>query len=753
MSSLLFLAAGSAHAQGGTVTFGGGATAGGRTATPAAPAAPPAASAGGTAAVAGAAAAPTPESEWQERDRKLNEGVVLGGGVGLLHTQHAQGGAPGQFRLAFTTEYFSAGFLCTTEFPCRDPRGGTGTLTKDTSDHIGGHLSLSMQFLKWLEGYVATSAIANSNEANRPALIQVLGDSVLGAKAHGKLGRVFHVGGAFDLLLVNGTGSVGLDGGGTSARFRALGTVDLRDLEKRIPLRVSVNTQYVLDNTGQVVEATEAARRAPVTRIERFGLNVNRVDHFDIRIGAELFVAKEKVRPFLEYGVAIPVNRQGYLCRTNNPSRDKCLANESVAPSSLTLGGRFFPWKGGFNLLAALDVGITGVGTFIEEVRPTPPWTLYLGGGWAFDTWDRPPVVQTRLVETPVAAPLRRSRIKGFVHEDQKVEGVAGAIVTWDNRPDLTGMVTGADGRFTTPELDAGPYSFTVKAEGFRPSTCTATLVSSSAASAPAWPARPGAPPPPPAPPASGPVDVMVDCPLVALPKVGAVVGKVVDVDAQSPVEGAAIKLVDSAKKELSGAASDQGAFRFEAVGPGAAEITVTAEGYLALTEKVDVTPRKDNPVVLQLKKRPKNPLVTVGKQEIVIKQQIQFALDSAAILPQSTGLLLEIADVLQQNPRIRRVEVQGHTDNTGSADHNKKLSEDRAASVVTWLTNHGVAPERLGAVGFGQTKPLVPNVTANNRAKNRRVQFIIKDQDPASAPVEGAPKKGGKKAHAPLSL
>ena len=111
MSSLLFLAAGSAHAQGGTVTFGGGATSGGRTATPAAPAAPPAASGGGTAAVAGAAAAQTPESEWQERDRKLNEGVVLGGGVGLLHTQHAQGGAPGQFRLAFTTEYFSAGFL------------------------------------------------------------------------------------------------------------------------------------------------------------------------------------------------------------------------------------------------------------------------------------------------------------------------------------------------------------------------------------------------------------------------------------------------------------------------------------------------------------------------------------------------------------------------------------------------------------------------------------------------------------------
>ncbi len=744
VSSLLMFVAASAHAQGGTVTFGGGATAGGRTAPPpAAPASPGVAPADGR-------PADDPAKEWEERDRKLDEGVVLGGGVGLLHTQHAQGGAPGQFRLAFTSEYFSAGFLCTTEFPCRDPRGGTGTLTKDSSDHIGGHLSLSIQVLKWLETYLSTSAVANSNDANRPALIQVLGDSVLGAKAHGQLGKIFHVGGAFDLLLVNGTGAVGLDGGGTSARFRGLATADLRGLEKKkIPLRFSVNATYVLDNTGEVVAATETARRAPVTRIERFGLNVNRVDHFDIGIGAELFAAKEKVRPFIEYVVQIPVNRQGYLCRTTNPSRDKCLANESVAPSSLTLGSRFFPWKGGFNVLAALDVGVTGVGTFIEEVRPTPPWMLYIGAGWAFDTRERPPVERVTTIDRPVASPVRRSRIKGFVHEDQKTEGVAGAIVTWDNRPDLTGMVTGLDGRFTTPELDAGPYSFTVKAEGYRPSTCTATLIG--AAPPPPGPAGPGAPPPPAAG-QSGPIDVLVDCPLVALPKVGNVVGKVLDVDAQSPVPNASIKLVDAAKKELSGTSSDQGAFRFELVSPGAAEVTVTADGYLTLTEKLDVAPRKDNPTQLLLKKRPKNPLVTVGKQEIVIKQQIQFALDSAAILPQSTGLLLEIADVLQQNPRIKRIEVQGHTDNTGSADHNKKLSEDRASSVVTWLVNHGVGAERLSPVGFGQTKPLVPNVTANNRAKNRRVQFIIKEQDSPATP-DAAPKKPAKKGKNPLTL
>ncbi len=675
------------------------------------------------------------QDEWAERDRKLNEASTLTGGVGLVHTQHAQGGAPGQFRLGFTTEFMSAGFLCSSEFPCPNPRGA-GSITSDSTDHIGGRLTLDMQVLKWLDTYVATSAIANSNNANRPSLLQVLGDSVLGGKAHGDINKWFSAGGAFELWLVNGTGSVGLAGGGTSAKFRGLATADLRGLEKKVPLRISTNLTYVLDNTGEVVKDTETSRGAPITRIERYGLNINRVDHFDIHLGAELFAAQEKVRPFLEYQIAIPINRQDYLCRANNPSRDKCLANEALAPSSLTLGARFFPWKRGFNLLAALDVGVTGVGTFIEEVRPTPPWMLYLGAGWAFDTQDRPPVVQERVVEKPVAAKAAGRKIRGFVHEEGQGTGVAGAVISWDNHPELTSLVTGADGRFVTHELEEGPYVFGVKAEGYKPGQCTTTVVR---------PAKPGPTPPPapgkPAPQGGG--DIQLDCTLQALPRVGNVVGKVRDAEGNA-VANATIRVVDSAKKELSGSSDPQGGFRFEQLGPGEAQVTVDAEGYLALTEKVDVKPRQDNQADLVLQKRPKDPLVNVGKTEITIKQQIQFAVDSAVILPQSNALLTEIADALVKNPRIRRVEVQGHTDNTGTAERNKQLSEDRANAVVAWLTSHGVAADRLVARGYGQSKPLVPNVTAGNRQKNRRVQFIIVDQDaaPAAEPKRKAAPK-----------
>jgi hypothetical protein len=69
-----------------------------------------------------------------------------------------------------------------------------------------------------------------------------------------------------------------------------------------------------------------------------------------------------------------------------------------------------------------------------------------------------------------------------------------------------------------------------------------------------------------------------------------------------------------------------------------------------------------------------------------------------------------------------------------GPIERNKTLSEQRAESVKQWLVDHGVSPDRLVAAGYGQSKPLVPNVTAANKARNRRVQFVILEQDPAAA-------------------
>ena len=116
--------------------------------------------------------------------------------------------------------------------------------------------------------------------------------------------------------------------------------------------------------------------------------------------------------------------------------------------------------------------------------------------------------------------------------------------------------------------------------------------------------------------------------------------------------------------------------------------------------------------------------LVVVTNCEIKITQQIHFAFNKAKIRRESYPVLDAVVDVMNKNPDIK-IEVQGHTDNRGSARYNKKLSNRRAGSVMTYLVEHGISHERLTSKGFGFDRPLVPNDTPQHRALNRRVQFI----------------------------
>jgi len=116
--------------------------------------------------------------------------------------------------------------------------------------------------------------------------------------------------------------------------------------------------------------------------------------------------------------------------------------------------------------------------------------------------------------------------------------------------------------------------------------------------------------------------------------------------------------------------------------------------------------------------------LVVVTAHEIRITEQIHFDTAKATIKPESFPILDAVRDVLQQNPKIR-LEIQGHTDNVGQASYNLKLSQARADSVRKYLEQHGIEATRLVSKGYGMTQPIVPNTTPQNRALNRRSQFI----------------------------
>jgi outer membrane protein OmpA-like peptidoglycan-associated protein len=90
----------------------------------------------------------------------------------------------------------------------------------------------------------------------------------------------------------------------------------------------------------------------------------------------------------------------------------------------------------------------------------------------------------------------------------------------------------------------------------------------------------------------------------------------------------------------------------------------------------------------------------------------------------------MPVVDIMKQNPDIRKVRVEGHTDSKGSDAYNIKLSQRRANAVRDYLIAHGVEADRLVAVGYGETRPVADNGTAEGRARNRRVEFTILEQE-----------------------
>lgn len=98
----------------------------------------------------------------------------------------------------------------------------------------------------------------------------------------------------------------------------------------------------------------------------------------------------------------------------------------------------------------------------------------------------------------------------------------------------------------------------------------------------------------------------------------------------------------------------------------------------------------------------------------------------------------------LGEHSEVELVEVQGHTDEIGTPELNRRLGQERAGSVVAWLFGHGVRRERLVAKGYGSDRPIADNTREEGRKKNRRVEFRVLRTKP-SAPPE-TPEKGGEK-------
>lgn len=662
--------------------------------------------------VAGSASATPTETRRSQLFRMQNTWKGATGGVHIVDAFNAPAET---FRLQLGMDFFvSNGFL----------------QPGDDNKYVGGSLAFSWSLIDELELFAAIESHANYNSQEDPKLFQVLGDTTLGVKGYYPVLPWLALGGDFRLGLLNTVGDIGLVLASTSFGLRGNVTADLRALESPVPFIARFNLDYYFNNSSALIEDVEQQRyqnlmnpnpdpsledRNLVTSVERFGLGIDRTDSLTFGLGFEapLEVSTDFfLQPLIEWQLSVPINRQGYNCLfiPSTPGgsdpvsgQDGCLDVQgfSAFPHTFTFGVRVLPPVKGLSALLAVDVGAGGTSTPVRELAANKPFDVIFALAYAYDTRDPLPVI----VEAPAAEPEPEpepivGRIQGVVVEQGAGIAVAGAGIGYDGT-ELTMQQASSEGRFVSYEFAPGARALSISHPEYENGTCNTTI-----------------------PEAGG--DVQLRCELVAKPRRGTVTGRITDADGKA-VARASVQITGPSTQTLTSQPS--GIFDAADMAPGSYTVRVDADGYLIKTETFAVVANQTTALAITLVAKPKNALVSVTRSEIRIKKAIFFVTGSAEIEARSNDLMTEIADVMLRNPQVQLVEIQGHTDNVGAADYNRQLSQERADSVRNWLINAGVEPARMEAKGYGPDRPLVPNLTPGNRARNRRVQFMIREQ------------------------
>jgi OmpA-OmpF porin, OOP family len=644
---------------------------------------------------------PAPSRNERDASRAFAHPTV-DGLIGGVHAVDASSAWSGTFRVAMNGRFFRRdGFI----------RAG------DDHRHAGGVLVLNVSPIEHLELAGHLSTYTTANLTTEPDVIQVIGDARLFAKGYTRVLPWLSVGGDLEIALLNGVGDIGVRGAATGVGLRGLGSFDLRALDRPLPILGRVNLRYQFDNSHALVRSIEDNRyralvnpaprsdefRHFVSPSERYALQVNRVDRIGASFGVEIpYSPRERVHvhPLLEWSFALPVNRQDYSCvLTRVRGQESCLASEGFGarPSVLTLGVRAQPYVAGLGLLLAVDIATSGSRTFVREFAPTERYLVHFGVSYSYDPRPRP-APAPRVVRVEVPTPEVRAHVDGVVVDSESGSPIVGAVVHFEGTS-LSDLVTDAQGKFRSAELPPGPQGMRIHAEGYREALCVAVLTSSGS-------------------------DVPARCELSPSVRYGGVEGRVAD-GSGTPLKGA--RLLLRGPTELTITAASDGTFRSDKVPEGEYELEVQAENYFPRQTRVRVSAGQKSALAFTLHVRNRTPQVRLAGKRIVLTRQLAFSPDGASLDAKSEPLIAELVDLMRAHPELAHVEIQGHVDPVADAAAAQSLSEQRAHAVRTALIDQGIAPARLEAVGYGAGRPLVPNITAQNRARNRRIEFVIK--------------------------
>jgi OOP family OmpA-OmpF porin len=140
-------------------------------------------------------------------------------------------------------------------------------------------------------------------------------------------------------------------------------------------------------------------------------------------------------------------------------------------------------------------------------------------------------------------------------------------------------------------------------------------------------------------------------------------------------------------------------------------------------------------------------PTYKVEGGQLKLPGPVVFETAKDTLKPESDEVLAIVEGYLKDKPEITLLRIEGHTDSDGNDADNQKLSELRALAVARWLVAKGTDCKRLIAVGFGETKPVAANDTAENKAQNRRTAFVnaaLRGKPIGGMPVDGGGKNAG---------
>lgn len=631
------------------------------------------------------------------------------GAVGLFHTISAQMPPPGPTSLGFS---ILGNYYVKKEFPAP-------TLITERFD---SNIAISYTPSKWVELFLGTGFLATNDEPPINFVIRQNFNLTFGAKSCIAITPVFNAG-----LVYWGEkrSSVSAIPGSLSALNHNL--IGLATYELNGKYRFHGNLGYQINNNKRLT-----------------------VSGTDLRVNAILHAYEDHLMP-----VALGFE---YLFKwvslSLEYSLDYVLGSSSGfagQPQRITLGSRFFPLPDrAMSLQLGLDYGLSSTAT--TNVVNEPPYSIFAGLSYLFGVQqhrthaqqpstfkepDFPKEIKKAkpISETPTSKAVESSgkgRISGYVTNIETGDPVKGAkVYMCDDQTNP--LITDDAGRYRSQPLTFTSCEIRIEHPDYKTSTETVEV--------------------------TGDAEQSFDFGLLQEAKEkGSLLIRVKDFEG-NPIpatisfpeqpeiqpmqtnEFGQAKITVNPGKYIVAANSPKMELQTNTVDLGSAQklfVDFSLEPEVTKKAESELTkPVEDEPEVSEIKSLPPViPAVKISKnqKQIVVSEKIQFEVNKTTLTSDSKQTLDDVAKFLKKHTEIKKLQIGGHTDSTGNADINLKLSQERAMAVKTYLVKQGINPARLEAKGFGQTKPIADNETEEGQSQNRRVEFIIKDKsNPAS--------------------